>query len=122
MTRAGPAGWDAGMAVGRARPLPGPGARGPRAPRGELAALGRAGAARASAEPVGSRGRELGAPPSAALPAPHAVGQAHRNLAAVSAMYLEHRSGSRPRLSPRLVHVISVWHWSRSDAWSRLYY
>lgn len=77
-TRAGPAGWDAGMAVGRARPLPGPGARGPRAPRGELAALGRAGAARASAEPVGSRGRELGAPPSAALPAPHAVGQAHR--------------------------------------------
>ena len=49
-------------------------ARGPRGARGELAALVREGAARASAEPVSSRGRELGAPPSAALPAPHAVG------------------------------------------------
>lgn len=45
-----------------------------------------------------------------------------RNLAAVSAVYLEHWPGSRPRLSPRLVHVIPVWHWSCSDAWSRLYY
>ncbi|XP_032354958.1 4-hydroxybenzoate polyprenyltransferase, mitochondrial isoform X2 [Camelus ferus] len=71
------------MAVGLARPLSGPGSRGRRAPRGGLAALGgarAAGAARAWAAPVCRGGGELGAPPSAALPAPHAVGQAHRKL------------------------------------------
>lgn len=58
-------------------PRPGPGARCERAPRGALAAFCRAGTAQASAQPVGRGGRELGAPPSAALLAPHAVGQAH---------------------------------------------
>lgn len=91
--RAGVAGQDAGVAVGLAWPLAGLGARGRRPPRVGPAALGRARAARAAAESVGGGSRERGAPPAAALPAPHAVGQAHRNLAAVSAVYLEHWFG-----------------------------
>ena len=45
-----------------------------------------------------------------------------RNLAAVFALYLEHWFGSRAWLFSRLVHVIPLWHWCYSDAWSRLYY
>ena len=118
----GLAGQDAGVAMGLTRPLPGFGARGPRAPHGRLAALGGAGAGRASAEPVGGGDREFGTPPSAALPVPHAVGQALRSLAAGSAMYLAHWFGSSTRLLSGLVHIIPLWHWSCSAAWSRLYY
>ena len=111
----GPEGWGAGMAVGLGQRLPGPCMHGSWVPHCKLAALSRAGAKRASTEPVGSHDCELGAPPSAALPVPHAVRQAPRNPAALFIMYLERWSGSRPKLSPRLVHVISTWHWSCSD-------
>lgn len=75
--RARPAGRDAGVAGGLALPRSDPGARGGRVQRWGRAVLGESGAARASAQPVGRGGRGLGASPSAALPAPHAVGQAH---------------------------------------------
>lgn len=76
-TRAGPAGRHAGKAARLARPLPGPRAHGWRHPHRGQAALGGAGAAVASVRPVGRGDRELRAPPSAALPAPHEIGQAH---------------------------------------------
>lgn len=115
MGSVGPEGCGAGVAVGLRQPLSGARMHGPWTPCYELAALSWAGAKRASTDPVGSHDRELGALPSAALPVPHVVRQAPRNLAALFTMYLEHWSGSRPRLSPRLVHVISPWHWSCSD-------
>lgn len=74
--RAGSAGPDALVAAGL--PRPGPGARGRRVARGARAGSGRAGTAQAPAQPVGRGGRGLGAPPSAALLAPHAAGQAGR--------------------------------------------
>lgn len=75
--RTEPVGGDAGAAAGLALPCPGRGVRVWRPRRGGLAASSRAGAARAPAQPVGRGHSELGAPPRAALPAPHAVGQAH---------------------------------------------
>ena len=59
----GPEGWGAGVAVGLRQPLPGPCMHGPWAPCCKLAALGRAGAKRASTEPVGSHDHELGPRP-----------------------------------------------------------
>lgn len=73
--RAEPAGNDAGVAAGFRRA--GPRARGRHAPRQALAAFCRAGTAQASAQPVGRRCCELGAPPPTALLAPHAFGQAY---------------------------------------------
>lgn len=66
------------MAAGLARAVSGSGARSGASRHWGLAALGRAGAGRAWAQPVGRGGRGGGAPPCAALPEAHAAGQANR--------------------------------------------
>jgi hypothetical protein len=99
-SRAAPAGRRTRMAAEPARLLPGPGARDRGAPSRGLAVSRPAGAARAPAEPVSRRGGELGAPPSAALPAPDAVGQAHRWVPAIAVYPLTTHLGTQ---SPRFL-------------------
>ena len=87
--RAGPAGRSVRMAARSARTPIGPGAQRRGSGRAGSASPGPRDAVRPSSQPVGRGRGELGAPPAAALPAPHAPGQAHQNLAAVFAMHLE---------------------------------